>query len=179
MHRKDFLRAGLASTAGLTVGPLAANISIDPKTIPAVPSKVIPNGDGTQLNVLGSEITLKLAGEDTYGLLALLEDFNQPGVGIPLHVHTRKDEIFRVLEGQVEFVLGDDTRVLGPGDVAFAPRNIPHSWRVIGDTPARSIMVATPAGIERMFEQLGELAGGPPDLAQVAEICGKYGISFL
>ncbi|WP_116105639.1 cupin domain-containing protein [Lewinella sp. IMCC34191] len=179
MNRNDFLRAGLASAAGFTVGPLAANISIPPTGIGTLPSKIISSGNGTRHNVLGSVMTVKLTGEDTYGLLTLIEDLNQPGVGIPMHVHTREDEVFRVLEGEVEFVLGEETLILGVGDVAFAPRNIPHSWRVVGDRPARSIMLANPAGIENMFAQLGQLPVGPPDLAKVAEICGRYGISFV
>ena len=179
MNRKSFLKAGLATTAGLAVGPLAANIYHDSLRTAALPAKVIPSGEGTFYDVLGSRVSVKLAGSDTYGLLTMVEDHNDPGVGIPLHVHTREDEVFRVLEGQVEFTLGEETMVLGAGDVAFAPRNIPHAWRVVGTVPARSIMLANPAGIELMFGELGRLPGGPPDLAKVAEICGRYGISFL
>lgn len=179
MNRKAFLKAGLASTAGLTVGPLAANIHHDSLRSTALPAKVVPSGEGEFHNVLGSRVSVKLGASDTYGLLTMVEDHNDPGIGIPLHVHTREDEVFRVLEGQVEFTLGKETMVLGAGDVAFAPRNIPHAWRVVGDVPARSIMLANPAGIEVMFAELGKLPGGPPDLARVAEICGRYGITFV
>ena len=180
MNRKQFLRAGLATTAGLSVVPVAANIDLPaPSPVPALPAKVIKAGQGAGVNVLGSDITYKLTGNDTYGLLTVIEDFNAPGVGIPPHVHTREDEIFRVLEGEVEFMLGEEKLVLRAGDVAFAPRNVPHSWTVIGDRPARSLMIANPSGIERMFEELGKLAGGPPDLGKVAAICSRYGIEFL
>ena len=173
------MKAGLATTAGLTVGPLAANICHDSLRTAALPAKVIPAGEGTSHNVLGSRVSIKLAGDDTYELLTMVEDYNDPGIGIPLHVHTREDEVFRVLEGEVEYTLGQETVVLKAGDVAFAPRNVPHAWRVVGTVPARSIMLANPAGIELMFDELGRLPGGPPDLSRVAEICGRYGISFL
>ena len=182
MNRKQFLRAGLATTAGLSVVPVAANIEIPAATTShasALPAKVIKAGTGAHVNVLGSEVTYKLTGTDTYGLLTVIEDYNAPGIGIPPHVHSREDEIFRVLEGEVEFMLGDEKLVLRPGDVAFAPRNVPHSWTVVGDRPARSLMIATPSGIERMFDELGKLAGGPPDLGKVAAICSRYGIQFL
>lgn len=178
MNRKRFLKTGLLATAAGVAAP-SLSAAPRPASNTALPAKVVPSGEGTLHNVLGSEVTVKLAGADTYGHMALIEDYNVPGVGIPMHVHTREDEVFRVLEGQVEFVLGEETLVLGPGDVAFAPRNVPHSWRVVGDRPARSIMLANPAGIETMFEELGKLAGGPPDLGKVAAICGRYGISFL
>ncbi|WP_116124311.1 cupin domain-containing protein [Lewinella sp. IMCC34183] len=180
MNRKSFLRTGLAATAGLATTTLSAgHRPLHPESDVILPAKVVASGKGAFHKVLGSEVTLKLTGADTYGFLTMLEDHNAPGVGIPLHVHTREDEVFRVLEGQVEFVLGEETMVLGAGDVAFAPRNIPHSWRVVGDKPARSIMLANPSGIEFMFEELGKLTGGPPDLSKVAEICGRYGISFV
>jgi len=38
---------------------------------------------------------------------------------------------------------------------------------------------AFPAGIEEMFAELNELPPGKPDFEVVAEICGKYGISFV
>ncbi len=139
----------------------------------------IDRGEGKFHDVLGSQMRIKLTGAETGGQLLVLEDLNRPGVGIPPHVHRREDEVFRVLEGQVEFTVGEVTRVLGPGDVAFAPRNIPHAWRVVGDRVARSLMVATPAGLEGMFAELGALPAGPPDLARVAAICRSYGVEFL
>ena len=179
MNRKQFLRAGLVTTAGLSVVPVAANIDLPAPTAAALPAKVVKAGTGAGVNVLGSQITYKLTGSDTYGLLTWVEDYNAPGIGIPLHVHSREDEVFRVLEGEVEFTLGEEKMVLKAGDVAFAPRNVPHAWKVVGDKPARSIMIANPSGIERMFEELGKLAGGPPDFGQVAAICSRYGIEFL
>ncbi|WP_262490333.1 hypothetical protein [Hyunsoonleella jejuensis] len=38
---------------------------------------------------------------------------------------------------------------------------------------------AFPAGIEIMFKELSELPPGPPEFDKVAEICSKYGISFV
>ena len=180
MNRKQFLRAGLATTAGLSVVPVAANIDLPAATpATALPAKVVKAGKGANVNVLGSQITYKLTGADTYGLLTVIEDYNVPGVGIPPHVHSREDEIFRVLEGEVEFMLGEEKMVLRAGDMAFAPRNVPHAWTVVGDQSARTVMIANPSGIERMFDELGQLPAGPPDLAKVAAICGRYGIEFV
>ncbi|MEB8345919.1 hypothetical protein OO010_07670 [Flavobacteriaceae bacterium KMM 6898] len=40
-------------------------------------------------------------------------------------------------------------------------------------------MTIFPAGIKNMFEELGALPPGPPDMEKVMEICGRQGISFL
>jgi quercetin dioxygenase-like cupin family protein len=68
---------------------------------------------------------------------------------------------------------------LNEGDVAFAPKNIPHAWTVVGTEKAKMITSAFPAGIEHMFRELAQLPPGPPDFAKVAEICAKQGITFV
>ena len=192
MTRKHFLSTAGAAVGAAAVPPLAAalpgaaapaarpNASSTPKVpAPSVAARVVRAAEGTPYGVLGTAMTHKLTGADTYGQLMWLEDHNPPGAAIPLHVHTREDELFRVLEGRVEFTIGTEALTLGPGDVAFAPRYVPHAWRVVGEAPARTIMTAFPAGIEHMFGELAELPAGPPDLARVAQVCGRYGIYFV
>jgi quercetin dioxygenase-like cupin family protein len=142
-------------------------------------SKVVPATAGQVLSILGEQVVLKLAQPDTAGQFTLLEQFNTPGSGIPPHIHTHEDETFLVLEGRVEFNIGGDTHTLGAGDIAFAARQVPHTFRVVSDTPARMFITLTPSGIEGMFRELAQLPAGPPDLAQVAAICGRYGVSFV
>jgi len=69
--------------------------------------------------------------------------------------------------------------VLEAGDTAFAPKNVAHSWTVIGTEKAKMITSAFPAGIEIMFRELADLPPGPPDFDKVAKICGNHGISFV
>ena len=140
---------------------------------------IIPAAAGTPLNVLGDRLLLKLTSADTAGCFTLVEQFSEPGTGIPLHRHTREDESFWVLEGQVEFVVGDTTTVVEPGGFVYAPRDVAHSFRAVGAAPARMLIHVWPAGLETMFGELSQLPAGPPDLGQVALICARYGISFL
>lgn len=142
-------------------------------------AKILRSEDGKRVNVLGDNMLIKLTGEDTQGQLTLIQEFNDPGVGIPLHVHDHEDEIFKVLEGELEVVVGDNKFVLKAGDLGFAPRNIPHSWKVVGDKKARVELSVFPAGLEEMFYTLGNLPAGPPDLALVKKICTKYGVRFV
>ena len=142
-------------------------------------AKLVPAAGGTALNVLGDHVLVKLTGQDTNAQFALTEQVNQPGTGLPPHLHTHEDETFLVLEGQVEFTVGPDTAVVEAGGLAYAPRGTAHSFRVVSDTPARMLIHVSPAGLENMFQELGQLPAGPPDMAQVMAICGRYGVSFL
>lgn len=176
MNRKDFLKTSVIASASVVSIPAMAskrNTYSNPKP------KIVRANEGKKVNVIGDQQTFKLTGTDTDGQFTLIEEINPPGTMIPPHVHTKEDEVFKVLEGELEVTVGDKTVILKAGDLAFAPKNIPHSWKVIGDTDCKTILSAFPSGIELMFEELGGLPAGKPDFAKVAEICGRFGISFI
>ncbi len=141
--------------------------------------KVVKDADGEVLNVIGDIQTHKFLGADTNNQIVEWVDNVEPGVGIPPHVHTKEDEIFRVVKGQVEIMVDGKVTILQAGDMAFAPKNIPHAWKVVGTEKAKMITSAFPAGIEHMFVELSKLPAGPPDFAKVTEICGRHGIKFI
>jgi len=141
--------------------------------------KIVTTSEGTTRNILGDNQTIKLDGKDTNGLFTILENDNMPGIGIPMHVHENEDEIFKILEGEMEFITEGKVSILKEGDIIFLPRKVPHSFRVVGDKNARAMVTVIPSGIEEMFEQLGQLPAGPPDLEKVTKICGDFGIRFL
>lgn len=179
MKRKEFIAktgAGIATavTIPFVTGSFATSLSSE-----NLPEKVVRKGDGKKLNVLGDKMTVKLTGDDTAGQYALIEENNEPGVGIPLHVHENEDEIFRVIEGQLEIEVGDRKFVLGPGDTAFCPRGIPHTWKVVGEHKAKVDLSFFPAGLEKLFEELAKLPAGPPDMEKVTRICREYGVNFI
>ena len=53
-----------------------------------------------------------LSGADTGGEYCLLEVSLAPGMGVPRHTHTREDEAYYVLSGELEVVVGDEAFVL-------------------------------------------------------------------
>mmetsp|Transcript_25111 Transcript_25111/g.29063 ORF Transcript_25111/g.29063 Transcript_25111/m.29063 type:complete len:146 (+) Transcript_25111:76-513(+) len=142
-------------------------------------AKIVKNNQGQKLNVLGDNQVIKLTGKDTNGQFTLIEQNNEPGVGIPHHVHENEDEVFQVIHGQVEMIIGDNTTLLNSGDLIFCPKGIPHSWRVVGENSARAMLSIFPSGLENMFEELAELPAGPPNLEKVSKICGKYNLRFV
>src|SRR5215831_16885120 len=94
-------------------------------------------GEGRILQVLGSTITVKLAGEQTDGKYAVIEEASPVGGGPPLHIHHQEDELFYVQEGEVEFQLGEQHFRAKAGSVAFLPRNLAHTFRNVGTTPSK------------------------------------------
>jgi quercetin dioxygenase-like cupin family protein len=101
-----------------------------------------------------------LRSEQSGGHLAVVELTG--GGRPPLHRHDF-DETFYILEGELTFQLGDDLVTRGAGDVAFAPRGVPHTYANLSGAPARALLVITPAGFERYFDRLtAEITGAAP-----------------
>ncbi|MBP0905737.1 cupin domain-containing protein [Mariniflexile gromovii] len=181
MDRKQFIKAsGMGIGMSLIPGLFHSQTNLSKTELlnKAIP-KIIKNKDGHILNVIGDIQTHKLSGSDTGNQIVEWVDNVEPGVGIPPHIHTLEDEIFRVIKGQVEIMIDGNKFILEAGDVAFAPKNVPHAWKVVGTEKAKMITSAFPAGIEHMFKTLSELPPGPPDFEKATNICAKYGITFV
>jgi uncharacterized cupin superfamily protein len=101
-------------------------------------------------------------GEQTEGRLGMIEDIVPAGhAGPQLHWHPRFDEGFYLLEGELEFRLGDDVRTVRAGEVALAGRGVPHTFANRSAHAARVLMFVTPAGFERFFAD-GAARARPP-----------------
>ncbi len=126
----------------------------------------------------------KLGGEESSGEVAVMEARFPGGLATPLHVHSREAELNYVLEGEVTFRCGEEVRSCGPGSFVHLPRHVPHAFR-IGAGGARVLFVALPAGIERLYEEVGvpalrlELPDLPPNVARWLELSHSYGIQVL
>ena len=134
-------------------------------------------GEGRVLNVLGERVTCKVETAETGGSLTIVEEASDPNGGPPPHIHEREDEAFYVLEGTYEFRIGDKTVTAQAGHFLFGPRGVLHGFRNAGGTPAKLLVIASPSGVERCFEELSRLPIGPPNISSVFAICKKYGIT--
>ncbi len=181
MDRKKFIKtAGIGLGIAIIPGILKSqNVKANKFDTSNTKPKIIKESEGSILNVIGDIQTHKISGLDTNNQIVEWTNNVAPGIGIPPHIHTKEDEIFRVIKGKVELMIGGETIILKSGDIAYAPKNVVHSWKIIGTENASMCTSAFPAGIEIMFAELGKLPPGPPDLAKVSEICAKHGISFV
>lgn len=86
----------------------------------------------------------------------------------PLHKHDF-DETFYLLEGELTLQLGDEVFTRRAGELAFAPRGTPHTYANLSGKPARALLVITPAGFERYFDQIAARISGsepPPEASK-------------
>lgn len=181
MNRKRFLTQ-LGGTGLMALLPATTAQALMPKARRERKTndpKIVKVKEGAELRIFGNPQWHKVVGDDTGNQIFEWVDELAPGSGIPPHIHTKEDEIFRVLEGQVELMVDGKTSVLKQGDMAFAPKNLVHSWRVLGDQRARMWVSAFPSGMEHMFHELHALPEGPPDFEKVAAISATYGIRFV
>jgi mannose-6-phosphate isomerase-like protein (cupin superfamily) len=135
-------------------------------------------GGGERLRFGDVEIVVKASADATGGAYTLFEE-KEP-VDTPLHVHENEDELFYVLEGEHVIRVGDQELPVGPGDLVFAPRGVPHAQRRVVPRAGRMLVLTSPAGLEGFFRELAEAdrdgALGPDAYARAS---GKYGITWL
>lgn len=125
---------------------------------------VIPPGGGEAIRgPVGGAALIKAGTAATNGSLALVENVIPPLQGPPRHVHAREDEAWYVLEGDLRFRADDKLFSAPAGSFVFVPRGTEHCFQNIGDVPARVLVMFTPSGMERFFEQHAQLPAGPVD----------------
>lgn len=143
-------------------------------------------GEGEARWWLGSLATIVATGADTGGQFCLVEIRENEGE-TPLHVHHREDETFIVLEGEVDFVVGDKHLQARPGTVLFGPRGVPHRYSVRRG-PARMMFLFTPSGFENLLLATSEPARelriphdgeGLPDFETFPAVVQRFGCQLL
>ncbi|MBI1282090.1 MAG: cupin domain-containing protein [Anaerolineaceae bacterium] len=121
---------------------------------------------------IGSDSSLKATVASTGGHFTLIESDTDGGA--PMHIHSREDEYFYVVEGTITVTCGDQVFEVGPRGFVFLPRNIPHAWDVIGQR-ATVLMMTVPA---RLDEFLAEFHAAASQEVK-DKISQKYGIIWV
>jgi quercetin dioxygenase-like cupin family protein len=86
--------------------------------------------------------------------LSILEFEVRPGGGVSPHFHKGHSDSFYVLEGELEFHVGDDVVRGTPGSYVLAPPGVVHFFRNVGDVPARALNLHTPGGFVEYRREL-------------------------
>ena len=115
-----------------------------------------PNEDQTlrHLAVAGDTYTILLTGKDTAGRYCLIDMLVPPGGGPPPHRHDF-EEMFTVLEGEIEATFRGAKLVVRAGETVNIPANAPHAFQNRSERPARLLCVCSPAGLEEFFMAVG------------------------
>lgn len=122
--------------------------------------------------VVGDTYTVLLSGEDTGGRYTLIDMFVPPGGGPPPHRHDF-EEMFSVLEGEIEVTFRGEKSTLRAGETINIPANAPHVFTNAAEQPARMLCMCSPAGQERFFAEIGAAVSSrtetPPELEGAAQ----------
>ena len=142
---------------------------------------------GRTVSLVGDVYRFLATGEDTNSKYTLIEALVSPGGGPPPHVHSREEEGFYILEGEIAFTIDGKRVVTTPGMFANMPVGTPHSFKNETNKPAKMLATVAPAGLEKMFMEIAvPLAEGattalPPtkeDIEKLLAIAPKYGIEI-
>lgn len=143
--------------------------------------------EGRTVAVVGDVYRFLATGDDTKGKYALWEAIVPPGGGPPPHVHSREEEGFYILEGEITFQVDGKRIVAKAGMFANMPVGTPHSFRNESSLPAKMLISVAPAGLEKMFFECGvpvaqgATTAAPPtkeEIEKLLAIAPRYGIEI-
>ncbi len=144
--------------------------------------------EGRTIAVVGDVYRFLATGDNTHGTYAMCEAIVPPGGGPPPHVHSREEEGFYILEGEITFQSGEKRIVATAGMFVNMPIGMPHSFKNESSHPAKMLITVAPAGLENMFFEFGvPLTEGstsalPPtqeEIKKLLKIAPQYGIEIL
>lgn len=119
--------------------------------------RTVPAGGGRMLRVGPVELHVKAALETGHELLGCFQSRMPPGGGFPFpHLHDEYEEVFYVLEGEIEYLLGDRWTAAPVGTTISVPRGVVHAFRNSTHTAAGHLVVHAPAAALQMIEELGQ-----------------------
>lgn len=143
------------------------------------------------IGVVGDTYTILVSGHDTAGRYTLIDMYVPPGGGPPPHRHDF-EEMFTLLDGEIEFTFRGVTTVARAGETINVPANAPHVFRNAGGDPARLLCLCSPAGQDEFFRAVGVPVGHrtepPPALddagtaafiAKAVELAPRYRTELL
>ncbi|MBU2668177.1 cupin domain-containing protein [Actinoplanes bogorensis] len=151
-----------------------------------------PDDPGTTfISLVGNTYAMLITGEQTNGQYCLIDMRVPDGGGPPPHRHDF-EEMFTILEGEIEFTFRGAQHIVRAGSTVNIPANAPHHFRNVSGAPARMLCMCTPAGQDEYFARIGDAVDGwdapPPQLSPdeqaerrrlAGELASTYRSEFL
>lgn len=142
--------------------------------------------EGRTIGVVGDTYRFLATGEETAGKYAMWEAVVPPGGGPPPHIHSREEEAFYILEGEITFQIDDQRIVATAGMFANMPIGSLHSFKNESGKLAKMLISVAPAGLEQMFIEVGHSVAlgeqAPPvtkaDIDKLLAVAPKYGVEI-
>lgn len=106
------------------------------------------------IGLVGDTYTILVTGQDTAGRYTLIDMHVPPGGGPPPHRHDF-EEMFTLLEGELEFTFRGKSHTVRAGSTVNVPANAPHAFKNVSGKTARMLCMCTPAGQDEFFLAVG------------------------
>ena len=142
---------------------------------------VRPTDKARTIIAAGDEYRYLATGKDTDGEYFLFEAIVPPGGGPPLHIQTREEEAFYILDGELTFYTSDGEVSAGPGTYINVPKGAPHRFKNNTEQTAKMLVFFAPAGIEKLFDQFPDMDPGDKGnpLDALNEMGRPYGVKYV
>jgi quercetin dioxygenase-like cupin family protein len=114
----------------------------------AIKPIIRPSGTGPAVWGPGDLYNFLVTGKETNSAFFQFEAIVPTGGGPPPHSHSREDESFYVVSGELELMIGESTYRAKAGDFVFVPRGMIHTFKNVGDSTAVQLVTFVPAGME-------------------------------
>ena len=123
----------------------------------------------------GERFKIRIASSQTMGAYAVIEIVADPHNGVPLHIHSREEEHFIVLEGTLDIAAGDRRWDAPAGTSVTVKKGVPHAWCNPSETPLHMLVVFSPGQIDGLFKAVADV----DDVDKITAIAARYGTQLI
>ncbi|GAC1356776.1 MAG: cupin domain-containing protein [Acidimicrobiales bacterium] len=136
---------------------------------------ILQPGEASGVSLRGTRVSFLNRAEDAEGG-STIEMRTVPGFDTGAHRHSKIEEFFYVVDGEIEARAGERTVIGGAGTFMFVPKGVAHSFANRSTAPATVVLFSSPAGHERYFEDLADVlaADGAPDAEAIARVRARH-----
>jgi quercetin dioxygenase-like cupin family protein len=175
MERRPFLGTALAGFPFALMGQTLS--ASKPTKIPPVLGGEDRSGEHHTIGV--SSTDFKVLTDDSGGGLFIMQHTNRKKGGPPRHLHHNEDEWFYAIEGEYIIEVGSARFQLKSGDSILAPRETPHAWAFVGNTPGKLMIAFAPANKMEAFFRENEKSHKDGGYINDAQVYRAYGLELL
>jgi quercetin dioxygenase-like cupin family protein len=135
---------------------------------------------GDVFQVFTNTVTIKVAGADNGGALAMFVEEVPAKAGVPMHIHEGATETLFVLKGRFKISVAGKVSELSQGDGAFLPADVPHAYKNIDNQRGQLLFTIYPSGLDGFFEEISQSGLDPTtQLPDINRIAAKYQLQIV
>ncbi|ROU01275.1 cupin domain-containing protein [Histidinibacterium lentulum] len=146
--------------------------------------------DHRHYNVFGLLVSFRVLPEEVENKFVLMDALVPPGLGAPPNFHGGETEVFRVMEGEFDFLIDGQKVSARSGDTVVVPDGAVHAFTCTGARPGRLEIINAPGRMHvDFFRGVGEPMpddrtlpappAGPPDMAKVMQVAEATGLKLV